>query len=499
MKRDCPQLVKVVSIKENDGVESETLKLGSILSTMEESRKLNETERRYSVHKNEMTTVVHCLQAWRHYLLGSKFVVFTTMLPIVTSSPKRSFLPNGLSRRYAIETVECTLLERIKEGLPHDHVAERIIEGAKEGRTREFWLEGELLYHRGHRLFVPRYGKLRKELMKECHDSKWAGHPRVDQTLAILSEQYYWPHMAEDVQAYVKNCLVCQFLKYATFIPASKVCPAVEAARLFLKHVVKYWGMPKTIISGRDTQFTGRFWTKLFKLMGSSLNFLTAVHPQTDGQTERVNALLEIYLRHYVSANQRDCPKLLDLAQFSYNLQRSNATNQSSFEIVTGQQPLTPSTVVTKYEGPNPSAYNVAKEWHEQHDLARACLHKAGKRTKKWADRKRRDVNFEVGDLVLAKLANVLRHADVHKGIVRRYEGSFRVVKRRIQIEVSHTERQPELRSPMTRRSKIYRRRELFNGQDTAQGMSTLSCGRDNLIAKGIGSMPRDFGHSKPD
>ncbi|XP_039055019.1 uncharacterized protein LOC120197634 [Hibiscus syriacus] len=84
---------------------------------------------------------------------------------------------------------------------------------------------------------------------------------------------------------------------------------------------------------------------------------------------------------------------------------------------------------VFEYEGPNPSAHKVAKEWHEKHDLARACLHKARKRTKKWADQKRRDVNFEVGNLFLAKLANVLRNADVHKGLVRRYEGSFRVVK----------------------------------------------------------------------
>ncbi|KAE8732402.1 hypothetical protein F3Y22_tig00002193pilonHSYRG00042 [Hibiscus syriacus] len=73
--------------------------------------------------------------------------------------------------------------------------------------------------------------------------------------------------------------VVDRFSKYATFIPASKVCSTVEAARLFLKHVVKYWGMPKTIINNRDTRFTGRFWTELFKLMGSSLNFSTAIHP----------------------------------------------------------------------------------------------------------------------------------------------------------------------------------------------------------------------------
>ena len=75
--------------------------------------------------------------------------------------------------------------------------------------------------------------------------------------------------------------------------------------------------------------------------MGSKLNFSTSFHPQSDGQTERVNALLEIYLRHYVSANQRLWAKLLDIAQFSYNLQKSESTGQSPFEVVTGQQPLT--------------------------------------------------------------------------------------------------------------------------------------------------------------
>ncbi|KAE8665117.1 cytochrome P450 78A7-like [Hibiscus syriacus] len=371
-----------------------------------ESRKLNETERRYSVHEKEMTEVVHSLRTWRHYLLGSKFVVFTDNIAnsyFFTQkklSPKQArwqeFLAefdfsleykpgkvncvaDGLSQRYAIKIVEGTLLERIKEGLPYDPVAERIIEGEKEGRTREFWLEEELLYHRGHRLFVPRYGKLRKELMKECHDSKWAGHPGVDRTLALLSEQYYWPHMAEDVQAYVKTCLVCQQDKIEAKKPAGLLQPLPIPEHPWESISMDFIiGLPKTdglssimvvVDSDRDTRFTGKFWTELFKLMGSSLNFSTAVHPQTDGQTDE-------------------------------------ATNQSPFEIVTGKQSLTPNTVVTKYEGPNPSAHNVAKEWHEQHDLARACLHKAGKRTKKWADRKRRD------------------------GLVRRYEGPFRIVKR---------------------------------------------------------------------
>ena len=94
--------------------------------------------------------------------------------------------------------------------------------------------------------------------------------------------------------------------------------------------------MPKYIISDRDPRFIGKFWTELFKLMGSELHFSTSFPPQTDGQTERVNALLELYLRHFVSANQKDWAKLLDIAQFSYNLQRSEAINKSPFELAIG-------------------------------------------------------------------------------------------------------------------------------------------------------------------
>ena len=89
--------------------------------------------------------------------------------------------------------------------------------------------------------------------------------------------------------------VVDRFSKYATFIAALTDCIAEGTTRLFLKHVVKYWGLLKFIISDHDPRFIGKFWTELFKLMGSELHFSTSFHPQTDGQTERVNVLLELY------------------------------------------------------------------------------------------------------------------------------------------------------------------------------------------------------------
>ncbi|RVW22706.1 Transposon Tf2-2 polyprotein [Vitis vinifera] len=472
-----------------------------------ESRKLNDAERRYTVQEKEMTVIVHCLRTWRHYLLGSHFIVKTDN--VATSyfqtqkklSPKQArwqdFLaefdytleykpgsPNhvadALSRKAELASMtsqpQGDIMDLLREGLQHDPVAKSLIALAHEGKTKRFWVEDGLLYTKGRRLYVPKWGNIRRNLIKECHDTKWAGHPGQRRTRALLESAYYWPQIRDEVEAYVRTCLVCQqdkveqrqpkglleplpiaerpwdnvtmdfiiglpksedsgsiivvvdrFSKYATFIAAPTDCTTEETARLFLKHVVKYWGLPKFIISDRDPRFTGKFWTELFKLMGSELHFSTSFHPQTDGQIERVNALLELYLRHFVSANQKDWAKLLDIAQFSYNLQRSEATNKSPFELATGQQPLTPHTLTIGYTGRSPTDFKFAKRWYEQADIARSYLDKAAKKMKKWADKKRRHTEYKVGDMVLVKLLpqqfKSLR--PVHKGLVRRYEGPF--------------------------------------------------------------------------
>ncbi|KAM1160926.1 hypothetical protein TB2_000069 [Malus domestica] len=477
-----------------------------------ESRKLNNAEKRYTTHEKEMTAIVHCLRVWRHYLLGTPFIIKTDNVATSYFQTQQKLTPkqarwqeflaefdykleykqgnenvvaDALSRRVELMATvlkpQSHLLGRVREGLSHDVQAKNIVEFVKDGKTRRFWLEDGLLYTKGKRIYVPKWGSLRKEILKECHDSMWAGHPGTHRTLALVSDAYYWPQMRDDVDSYVKTCLVCQqdkveqkqpgglleplptpsrpwecltmdfithlpksdgcgsifivvdrFTKYATFIPAPVECTAEVAARLFLKHVVKYWGVPRSIVSDRDARFTGRFWKELFKLLGSKLDFSTAFHPQTDGQTERVNALLETYLRHYVSANQRDWAKLLDVAQFSYNLQHSESTGKSPFELAIGQQPLTPNTVVTGYTGNSPAAFKTAKEWQLAHELARAYLEKALKKMKKWADRKRRNVEFQTGDQVFVKL-NASQHKStrgLHKSLLRKYEGPFPIIKK---------------------------------------------------------------------
>ena len=102
--------------------------------------------------------------------------------------------------------------------------------------------------------------------------------------------------------------------KYIVFISTPDACPAEETTKLFFSNVVKHFGLPKDIVSDRDTRFTGLFWVELFKLLGSELKFSTANHPQIDGQIEIINALLEEYLRHYVTATKKNWVDLLDIA-----------------------------------------------------------------------------------------------------------------------------------------------------------------------------------------
>ncbi|RVW12104.1 Transposon Tf2-8 polyprotein [Vitis vinifera] len=412
-----------------------------------ESRKLNDTERRYTVQEKEMTAIIHCLRTWRHYLLGSHFIVKTDN--VTTSyfqtqkklSPKQArwqdflaefdytleykpgtanHVADALSRKAELASMtsqpQGDIMDLLREGLQHDPVAKSLIVLAHKGKTKRFWVEDGLLYTKGRRLYVPKWGNIRRNLIKECHDTKWAGHQGNDARghyssrltiglkyemrlrLTVIMDFIIGLPKLEDNDFII--VVVDRFSKYATFIAAPTDCTAEETARLFLKHVVKYWGLPKYIISDRDPRFTGKFWTELFKLMGSELHFSTSFHPQTDGQTERVNALLELYLRHFVSANQRDWARLLDKAQFSYNLQRSEATNKSPFELATGQQPLTPHTLSIGYTGRSPTAFKFAKGWHEQADIARSYLDKAAKKMKKWADKKRCHTEYKVGDMV---------------------------------------------------------------------------------------------------
>nr|XP_016484372.1 PREDICTED: uncharacterized protein LOC107804933 [Nicotiana tabacum] len=111
--------------------------------------------------------------------------------------------------------------------------------------------------------------------------------------------------------------VIDQFSDYATFIAAPQNISAEDTARLFFSHIVKHWGLPKNIVSRRDSRFTSNFWTHLFRCFGSTLSHNTDIHPPSDGQTDRFDDMLEEYLRNFATGSQKHWVKLLDAAQLS--------------------------------------------------------------------------------------------------------------------------------------------------------------------------------------
>ena len=112
----------------------------------------------------------------------------------------------------ALSKVISDFNERIKHTAKHDATYGRLRQQVKEGVIRRHWLEGDLLVAKWGIWYVP-VGGLRRELLRETLDAKWVGHPGEERTLVLLVRSYYWPKMGEDVQTYVKSCLVCQMDK----------------------------------------------------------------------------------------------------------------------------------------------------------------------------------------------------------------------------------------------------------------------------------------------
>ena len=203
------------------------------------------------------------------------------------------------------------------------------------------------------RVWIGHQPDLQHRIIAAMHDSAIGGHSSIPVTYRRIKQLFAWTRLKSAVQEFVHSCLTCQqakpdrsrlpgllqplpvpdrawqvismdfieglpvsggfncilvvvdtFSKYAHFIALKHPFTAATVAKLFLSQVYKLHGLPNAIVSYRDRIFTSHFWKELFKLAGVDLCMSSAYHPQSDGQTERVNRCLEAFLRCYVHA----CP-----------------------------------------------------------------------------------------------------------------------------------------------------------------------------------------------
>ncbi|CCO34493.1 Retrotransposable element Tf2 155 kDa protein type 3 [Rhizoctonia solani AG-1 IB] len=160
--------------------------------------------------------------------------------------------------------------------------------------------------------------------------------------------------------------IVDSFTKYGVMIECSKKTKAPDLVELFLQHVWSSYGMPEKTISDRGTVFNNKFLRALYQRLGIDPHFSLAYHPQSNGQTERLNPTLEHFLRAYASVNQNDWVKWLPMAQFAYNNAVHSATGKSPFKALYGWEPtLTPSNIPVNVPEAEDLANTMEKQWQE--------------------------------------------------------------------------------------------------------------------------------------
>ncbi|XP_071680355.1 uncharacterized protein [Lolium perenne] len=222
--------------------------------------------------------------------------------------------------------------------------------------------------------------------------------------------------------------VVDKLTKYAHFLPLSHPYTAAQVAQLYFDQVFRLHSMPAALISDRDKVFTSKFWQSLFRLSKTEMRMSTAYHPQTDGQTERVNQCLETYLRCFISTCPATWSKWLPLAEFWYNTAYHTAIKTSPFQALYGHAP--------RYLGITAESVPVTdlQLWLQERQLATTVLkqhlHRANNRMKQFADNKRSDRVFQVGDWVYLRLQPYIQTTLAMRANAKlafRYFGPFQV------------------------------------------------------------------------
>nr|KYP47835.1 Transposon Ty3-I Gag-Pol polyprotein [Cajanus cajan] len=379
-----------------------------------------------------------------HYKSGASNVVADALsrIPILTQS---TF--------YTLSIPNFTFLEELHKSLKDNSEFRLLLSQIRDDPNShaDFRIHRDLIFFKG-KIWINADNPLRTTLLQEFHQTPLGGHLGVAKTLHRLQANFFSTHMRKDVQTFVAQCSTCQLMKYETKRPAGLLQPlpipstiwedlsldfitglptsqghstilvvvdrfskgvhlgvlpshysAYKVAMLFVDMVCKLHGFPRSLVSDRDPIFISHFWRELFKLSGTKLRMSTAYHPESNGQTEVFNRVLEQYLRSFVHEKPSQWSKFISLAEWSYNTSVHSGTGLTPYEITYGKPPPTIPHYILGSS--NIEAVDSVLTTREAlYELLQKRLSKAQAAMKHSADSKRRDVYYKVGDWVYVKL-----------------------------------------------------------------------------------------------
>ena len=374
-----------------------------------------------------------------------------------------------------------SLLNRVLEAQRKDEKIDVIVSQIGNGKEIKFTVnEDGVLYYKD-RVCVPDDNDLRKAILEEAHSGSFSMHPGSTKMYQDLKMSFWWSGMKRDISEFVTKCLVCQrvkaehqvpsgllqfiripewkwdritmdfvvglpltgrkhdsvwvvvdrLTKSAHFIPVRTDYSLDKLAELYIKEIVRLHGIPISIISDRDPRFTSRFWGKLQEALDTRLNFSTAFHPQTDGQSQRVIQIMEDMLRSCVIDYEGSWDRHIPLIEFVYNNSFQSSIGMAPYEALYGRKCRTP-LCWTELSEKKVIGPDLIQETEEKVKIIRERLKIANDRQKSYADMKRKDIRYEIGEKVFLKVSpwkKVIRFGKNGK-LSPRFIGPYEVIEK---------------------------------------------------------------------
>ncbi|WVZ52391.1 hypothetical protein U9M48_003455 [Paspalum notatum var. saurae] len=390
---------------------------------------------------------------------------------------KANVVPNALSCKAHCNVIEARPTDQIIVAQKQDKGMAHIREGLDEKKRACFTLDDQGVLWFKNRLVVPKDMELRKKILDEAHTSMFTMHPGSNKMYQDLKQKFWWTCMKREIAKYVSECDVCQrvkadhlkptgmlqplavpawkwedvhmdfivglsrtqkgydsiwviidhLTKSAHFLPVKTHYTAATYAELYISRIVSLHGVPQTITSDRGSLFVSRFWEHLQAALGTKLIRSSAYHPQTSGQVERVNQILEDMLRACALTYSTKWDECLPLAEFAYNNNYQKSLEMAPF----GRRCRTP----LNWSEPDERVIfssDLVTQAEEQVRFIHSNLKRAQSRQKSYSDKRRRPLVFEEGDHVYLRVSPMkgVYRFGVKGKLAPRYVGPFKITER---------------------------------------------------------------------